>query len=473
MRKVVTGMWVTAAMLALGGVALATEPTTSETGTSSEVQQQSGMQSEQSIDMKSLKGEQAMKLQEKLKEQGLYDGQVDGKIGPLTKEALRKFQEQKGFSASGSLDSQTAAALGLDMSDIQPVSGQDEPTQPSTGTSVDPVASPTPMTNSGSTTTEPDSGVDKAGQSGQSGTSTTPQEGGEVENQAGSEDSAQSNEDMTDEGSGDARRFPAEGGDTGSDTTSDSATETQPQSGTDSTIDDQTLPENTTDIEGQSGTQSGDTGASDNATGTGSMNSGEDHTTSDTDSATVPDPQSGSDSTNTTEDTTSPVTGGGTETEETEATSGDAVGEGAMGGEGVSTDENSNVVNESDIEPQAGTSSTYDKKTIRKVEQALKAKKLFNGKVDGVLDDQTTQAIRAFQSQQGISVTGQLDANTLSSLGVKHNKVHQSGTDSTLPATPNEMATPNPETTPMPNETPGTPPIEPTNPTDPGTTSPQ
>lgn len=416
MRKVVTGMWIAGAMLALGGVALANDPSMHETGTPKEVEQQSGMESETSFDVKSLEGQQAMKLQEKLKEQGLYHGQIDGKIGPLTQEALRKFQEQKGFGASGKLDSQTAAALGLDTSDIQPVSGQDDATQPATDTSVDPVASPTPMTNSGSTTTEPDSGVDKAGQSGTSQPTTS----------------------------------------------SDDATATDPQSGADDgTIDDATLPENTDDVE----TQSGDVDASDNATGTGSMNSDVESTTEDPDDR---DTQSGTSQ----EDSTSPVTGGGTETEETEPTSGDTTGGETLGGEGVSTDDDSNVVNDSEIEPQAGTSTTFDKKTIKQVEKALREKKLFDGKVDGVLDEQTTQAIRAFQSQQGIAVTGQLDADTLAALGVKQ-KVNQGGTDTTLPGTPNEMTTPNPGETPMPNETPVIPPIEPTNPSNPGGMTPR
>src|SRR5687768_12346196 len=121
MWKVVTGTLAAVAMLSLGGVALANDPSTYETGTSTEVEEQSGVDSEQSFDAKNLKGQQAMKLQEKLKEQGFYHGQIDGKIGPLTQEALRKFQEEKGFSASGKLDEQTASALGLDTSDIQPV----------------------------------------------------------------------------------------------------------------------------------------------------------------------------------------------------------------------------------------------------------------------------------------------------------------------------------------------------------------
>ena len=79
------------------------------------------------IELSSIKGERAKKLQEKLKAEGCYDGPVDGFIGPLTKAGLEKFQEKNGFEASGKLDMQTAQALGLEMSEIQPVKGSEEP----------------------------------------------------------------------------------------------------------------------------------------------------------------------------------------------------------------------------------------------------------------------------------------------------------------------------------------------------------
>jgi peptidoglycan hydrolase-like protein with peptidoglycan-binding domain len=39
--------------------------------------------------------------------------QVDGKLGPQTQAALKKFQESKGLQPSGQLDQQTLAALGM------------------------------------------------------------------------------------------------------------------------------------------------------------------------------------------------------------------------------------------------------------------------------------------------------------------------------------------------------------------------
>jgi peptidoglycan hydrolase-like protein with peptidoglycan-binding domain len=55
---------------------------------------------------------------------------------------------------------------------------------------------------------------------------------------------------------------------------------------------------------------------------------------------------------------------------------------------------------------------------IRIVQRALIERHLLHGKVDGVPGPKTREAIRAFQRQQGIQVTGSLDARTVSSLGV-------------------------------------------------------
>jgi peptidoglycan hydrolase-like protein with peptidoglycan-binding domain len=54
---------------------------------------------------------QVKDLQSKLKQQGYYEGQVDGRIGPNTQQAIRQFQEDKGINATGTADPQTMAAL--------------------------------------------------------------------------------------------------------------------------------------------------------------------------------------------------------------------------------------------------------------------------------------------------------------------------------------------------------------------------
>jgi peptidoglycan hydrolase-like protein with peptidoglycan-binding domain len=45
--------------------------------------------------------------QEALQDQGLYKGQVDGKMGPQTKQAITQFQKQKGLKQTAQLDQPT------------------------------------------------------------------------------------------------------------------------------------------------------------------------------------------------------------------------------------------------------------------------------------------------------------------------------------------------------------------------------
>jgi peptidoglycan hydrolase-like protein with peptidoglycan-binding domain len=54
-----------------------------------------------------------MDVQRKLKEEGMYQGTPDGKPGPKTMAAVKKFQTQKGISASGMIDEQTLSALNV------------------------------------------------------------------------------------------------------------------------------------------------------------------------------------------------------------------------------------------------------------------------------------------------------------------------------------------------------------------------
>src|SRR5256885_6869473 len=51
--------------------------------------------------------------QQALNDKGFDAGTPDGKLGPHTKAALNKFQQSQGISASGQLDGQTLAALGV------------------------------------------------------------------------------------------------------------------------------------------------------------------------------------------------------------------------------------------------------------------------------------------------------------------------------------------------------------------------
>lgn len=48
-----------------------------------------------------------MKAQQVLKQQGLYKGQVDGKIGPETRTAISQFQKKNGLQQTAQLDQKT------------------------------------------------------------------------------------------------------------------------------------------------------------------------------------------------------------------------------------------------------------------------------------------------------------------------------------------------------------------------------
>ncbi|HYC43941.1 MAG TPA: peptidoglycan-binding domain-containing protein [Burkholderiales bacterium] len=54
------------------------------------------------------------KVQEKLNAAGHDVGPVDGIAGPRTAQALRSYQQSKGLSATGRLDQETLASLGID-----------------------------------------------------------------------------------------------------------------------------------------------------------------------------------------------------------------------------------------------------------------------------------------------------------------------------------------------------------------------
>lgn len=59
-------------------------------------------------------------VQKKLNDEGFSAGPVDGKWGPKTQAAVKKFQEKKGIDASGQLDEKTLAELNVE---AQPSAG--------------------------------------------------------------------------------------------------------------------------------------------------------------------------------------------------------------------------------------------------------------------------------------------------------------------------------------------------------------
>lgn len=56
--------------------------------------------------------EYAKKVQTALKNAGFYTGNIDGKLGPKSKEAIKAFQAQNGLKADGVAGAQTWAKLG-------------------------------------------------------------------------------------------------------------------------------------------------------------------------------------------------------------------------------------------------------------------------------------------------------------------------------------------------------------------------
>jgi peptidoglycan hydrolase-like protein with peptidoglycan-binding domain len=57
--------------------------------------------------------EKVKQLQSALAQAGYDPGPIDGKLGSRTREALKKAQKDKGLSATGQIDQETMAALGM------------------------------------------------------------------------------------------------------------------------------------------------------------------------------------------------------------------------------------------------------------------------------------------------------------------------------------------------------------------------
>jgi peptidoglycan hydrolase-like protein with peptidoglycan-binding domain len=60
-----------------------------------------------------------------------------------------------------------------------------------------------------------------------------------------------------------------------------------------------------------------------------------------------------------------------------------------------------------------------DQTCIKQLEQQLAQKGIYKGKVDGKWDSQLQQAVKQWQTRQGMSPTGQVDQQLLSSLNIQ------------------------------------------------------
>lgn len=66
--------------------------------------------------------------------------------------------------------------------------------------------------------------------------------------------------------------------------------------------------------------------------------------------------------------------------------------------------------------PADGGSSSSGKSTVRKAQQVLSELGLYTGAVDGLTGPKTEAAIRAFQSEMDLDVTGKLDTATMKAI---------------------------------------------------------
>ena len=76
-----------------------------------------------------------VKAQQALKQQGLYKGSVDGKVGPETRTAISQFQKKNGLQQTAQLDQQTMGQLegSGGMNSSKPSSGARMPSNSSAG----------------------------------------------------------------------------------------------------------------------------------------------------------------------------------------------------------------------------------------------------------------------------------------------------------------------------------------------------
>ena len=80
--------------------------------------------------------------------------------------------------------------------------------------------------------------------------------------------------------------------------------------------------------------------------------------------------------------------------------------------------------------------TTASKDEIRKAQQALKDKGLYTGPIDGAMNAETQKALRDFQQENNVKVTGTLNHATMAALGVTAQKPRSTTKSSTSRTTP-------------------------------------
>lgn len=102
-----------AALVLFGGYAVAQQQSGSQQSDPSMQQSQSGSRQQMSSSSLTKNPDTVKQVQQALSSQGFDPGAADGRWGSKTQSALKKFQRSKGMQASGQLDQQTLASLGV------------------------------------------------------------------------------------------------------------------------------------------------------------------------------------------------------------------------------------------------------------------------------------------------------------------------------------------------------------------------
>jgi peptidoglycan hydrolase-like protein with peptidoglycan-binding domain len=76
-----------------------------------------------------------------------------------------------------------------------------------------------------------------------------------------------------------------------------------------------------------------------------------------------------------------------------------------------------------------GRAASAPDQRVQAMQRALAARNLYNGKIDGMWGDKTESALRNFQSQNNLAVTGELDAPTAEKLGLQPELQPVAGSD--------------------------------------------
>ena len=77
---------------------------------------------------------------------------------------------------------------------------------------------------------------------------------------------------------------------------------------------------------------------------------------------------------------------------------------------------------------------------VKELQQSLKDKGLYNGKIDGILGKKTTFAVKDLQKQKGLDVTGTVDSSTLANLNLTPKlKTNSSSGSSSVPDSPTNV----------------------------------